>query len=181
MLIGCICMITIFVSAAVLILSLPRTNGSQEVGIYPVNISMTSPTDYHTTYSGLTGMEAWDYASAVPANHYGEEFGASYTGDSHPDYDIKVTVTCDIAFVGSDIAIGYIENSNAPGLYTPEAGASYSSLNLQDGTQTDVSVWTSSVVIHSSASTGMYYWMQITPYLESAHFTVTYQAIQAVA
>jgi heme/copper-type cytochrome/quinol oxidase subunit 2 len=180
MLIGVVCMATIFVSAAVLILSLPKTNGSEEVGIYPVNITMSNSATYHDQYTTTTGMEAWTYAAAVPGNHYGEEFTAAYTGESHPNYDIRVTVTSDIAYVGSDIVIGYIENNNAPGIYTPDAGATYNNLVIPDGTQTD-SIWTSSVVIHSSASTALYYWMQITPYHESAHFTVTYQAIQAVA
>ncbi|MDW5562187.1 MAG: hypothetical protein SA339_03095 [Methanomassiliicoccus sp.] len=172
-------MATIFVSAAVLILSMPRTNGSQEVTTYPVNISILGSADYHTTYSGTTGMEAWTYTTAVPANHYGEYFYAYYTGESHPNYDIKVTVTCDKAFVGSDITIGYLMNINGPGLYTPDTGASYNNLNIQDGTQVDIDTWTSSAIINSNANAQEYFWMQITPYLESAHFIVTYQAIQA--
>ncbi|MDW5563468.1 MAG: hypothetical protein SA339_09600 [Methanomassiliicoccus sp.] len=172
-------MATIFVSAAVLILSMPRTNGSQEVTTYPVNISITTSFDYHTTYSGTTGMEAWTYTTAVPANHYGEMFYSSYTGESQPRYDIRVTVTCDKAFVGSDITIGYIGSHSGPGTMTPGTGATYINLNVQDGTQVDSSTWTSSMVIHSNDITDMFYWMQITPYLESAHFTLTYQAIQA--
>ncbi|MDW5563604.1 MAG: hypothetical protein SA339_10295 [Methanomassiliicoccus sp.] len=172
-------MATIFVSAAVLILSMPRTNGSQAVTTYPVNIGLTSSANYHDQYSAITGMEAWTYTTAVPANHYGEMFSAFYPSGDGPNYDIKVTVTCDKAFVGSDITIGYLMNINGPGLNTPDTGASYTALTIQDGTQVDIDTWTSSAVIHSDANAQEYFWMQITPYLESAHFTVTYQAIQA--
>ncbi|MBI0582163.1 MAG: hypothetical protein JET69_04015 [Methanomassiliicoccales archaeon] len=174
-------MATIIVSAAALILSLPRTNGPQAVSNYPVNISLTSPSDYHTSYTDTTGMEAWGYTSTVPGKSYGEEFSAAYVGGATPYYDIKVTVISNVTFDANDITIGYIKNGNAPDVSTPETGATYTALNIAAANQVDTDIWSSSVVIHSSAGTQMYYWMQITPYLENSSFTVTYQAVESAA